>query len=650
MLLVDWPSTPSAVSAALVRILEGILRVPRVSFVPGPLMALLSSGRTSGLVLDASGGEDTRLSAVAWGRSVALTPALAQDQQAFVAQPLPLCTLRGGQRLKTRLRALLLRFARIVHHSTGGAGGKTIAKVPESLLTESVLDQLVSRVCLVAQLDADRPPSFTDNEPEVVPLEDETEEDYACRVLAHRYGPHASYPPSNRRAATAAVIPLASLQGWDDWVRARQSTPAPAPPPAAFHSSAGRTLPPTIAASLDGPVPPRMAGMGNFADISGGSGAGIPLRQARPEPGLPALPSAPGVPSGATGLRSLFTPSGHGSGAHWSASSQLLIPGWVRERAAEVLFEPPHGGLEDPEDPPIQWLVLDALRLLPIDLRAPLAQQILVVGGLAMLPNFTHRLAQEISWTLLHLPVTRPLSVASKTKTSRRLRRGMQAPPTGENEGGSSVAVTADSTARRPAHTSHRQPTPAPSRIEILYSPLKPLVNQVGVLNDWGPGQPFAPVHLGSSSSLVSGSTQEANQGKESPLDPSSSSPSLPATIPISTTTTKTTATATATATTASTATTATTNQAMTYSEGQIPVPPMPPSSAGSAPAFPANVLAWLGASLSGALQLHSRRSLSREEWDASVAAAREVASRLAQSTVEAPLLSEGAKVPGVGA
>lgn len=64
VLLLDWPATPSNVNSALVRVLEGILRVPSVSFVPAPLMALLSTGRTSGLVLDVSMAE-TRVSAVA---------------------------------------------------------------------------------------------------------------------------------------------------------------------------------------------------------------------------------------------------------------------------------------------------------------------------------------------------------------------------------------------------------------------------------------------------------------------------------------------------------------------------------------------------------------------------------------------------------
>ncbi|KAL8286464.1 hypothetical protein RQP46_004481 [Phenoliferia psychrophenolica] len=76
-------------------------------------------------------------------------------------------------------------------------------------------------------------------------------------------------------------------------------------------------------------------------------------------------------------IPSLSTPvavSGVGKG--W-----IQIPGWVRERAAEVLFEP---GTEDERS--LTEVILEALLRLPVDLRRPLASSILVVGGTAMLP------------------------------------------------------------------------------------------------------------------------------------------------------------------------------------------------------------------------------------------------------------------------
>ncbi|KAF5372771.1 hypothetical protein D9615_010125 [Tricholomella constricta] len=69
----------------------------------------------------------------------------------------------------------------------------------------------------------------------------------------------------------------------------------------------------------------------------------------------------------------------------------LIIPGWIRERAAEVLFE---GG--DVDESSIAEVILDSLLKVPVDLRKTLASSILVSGGTAMLPGFIPRLHAEI--------------------------------------------------------------------------------------------------------------------------------------------------------------------------------------------------------------------------------------------------------------
>ncbi|KII85085.1 hypothetical protein PLICRDRAFT_116486 [Plicaturopsis crispa FD-325 SS-3] len=69
----------------------------------------------------------------------------------------------------------------------------------------------------------------------------------------------------------------------------------------------------------------------------------------------------------------------------------LIIPGWIRERAAEVLFE---GG--DVDESSVAEVILDALLKVPVDLRKILASSILVVGGTSMLPGFIPRLHAEI--------------------------------------------------------------------------------------------------------------------------------------------------------------------------------------------------------------------------------------------------------------
>ncbi|KAH9928381.1 actin-domain-containing protein [Fomitopsis serialis] len=69
----------------------------------------------------------------------------------------------------------------------------------------------------------------------------------------------------------------------------------------------------------------------------------------------------------------------------------LIIPGWIRERGAEVLFE---GG--DVDESSMAEVILDSLLKVPVDLRKTLASTILVVGGTPMLPGFIPRLQAEL--------------------------------------------------------------------------------------------------------------------------------------------------------------------------------------------------------------------------------------------------------------
>ncbi|KAG1722571.1 actin family [Suillus lakei] len=80
----------------------------------------------------------------------------------------------------------------------------------------------------------------------------------------------------------------------------------------------------------------------------------------------------------------------------------LIIPGWIRERAAEVLFE---GG--DVDESSVAEVILDALLKVPLDLRKTLASSILITGGTAMLPGFIPRLHAEL------LRATAPLNTLS---------------------------------------------------------------------------------------------------------------------------------------------------------------------------------------------------------------------------------------------
>ncbi|KAJ7650101.1 fungal-specific actin related protein [Roridomyces roridus] len=86
----------------------------------------------------------------------------------------------------------------------------------------------------------------------------------------------------------------------------------------------------------------------------------------------------------------------------------LIIPGWIRERTAEVLFE---GG--DVDESSIAEVVLDALVKVPVDLRKTMASSILVAGGTSMLPGFIPRLQHELVRAVA--PPQAPLRQPSRT-------------------------------------------------------------------------------------------------------------------------------------------------------------------------------------------------------------------------------------------
>ncbi|KAK8849491.1 hypothetical protein IAR55_004825 [Kwoniella newhampshirensis] len=81
-------------------------------------------------------------------------------------------------------------------------------------------------------------------------------------------------------------------------------------------------------------------------------------------------------------------------------SATLIVPGWVRERAAEVLFADD----DDEEAESITHAILGCLLKLPIDLRTSLASSILITGGTASLPGLIPRLRIALLQRLLPRP------------------------------------------------------------------------------------------------------------------------------------------------------------------------------------------------------------------------------------------------------
>ncbi|KAF9223377.1 actin-like ATPase domain-containing protein [Gyrodon lividus] len=88
----------------------------------------------------------------------------------------------------------------------------------------------------------------------------------------------------------------------------------------------------------------------------------------------------------------------------------LIVPGWIRERAAEVLFE---GG--DVDESSVAEVILEALLKVPVDLRKTLVSSILTTGGTAMLPGFIPRLHAELL-RAIEPPTTLPREPARSGK------------------------------------------------------------------------------------------------------------------------------------------------------------------------------------------------------------------------------------------
>ncbi|ORZ32482.1 hypothetical protein BCR44DRAFT_1440310 [Catenaria anguillulae PL171] len=68
---------------------------------------------------------------------------------------------------------------------------------------------------------------------------------------------------------------------------------------------------------------------------------------------------------------------------------KLILPGWVRERAAEPLFD------GDADGRNVVTVLLDVLLSCPRDVRGAVARNVIVSGGTALLPGFFARVREQ---------------------------------------------------------------------------------------------------------------------------------------------------------------------------------------------------------------------------------------------------------------
>ncbi|WVO13751.1 hypothetical protein L204_101373 [Cryptococcus depauperatus] len=105
-------------------------------------------------------------------------------------------------------------------------------------------------------------------------------------------------------------------------------------------------------------------------------------------------------------LRKRYQPSSSASDMVFSVDSSghlqrghgtVIVPGWAREQAAEVLFDDD----DETEGESVPHAILNTLLKLPIDLRSELASSILIIGGVSSLPNLIPRLRTILLQSLL---------------------------------------------------------------------------------------------------------------------------------------------------------------------------------------------------------------------------------------------------------
>lgn len=281
-------------------------QVPSISFASSHLLALLAAGRVTGLVLDAGHLEATTLPVrTALYRSYCTQG--TNIYQIYSSRPLfphlstsPL----AGARLSSHLRALLLLFGTYhpppqnLNTNAPTPAASRATRVPQAILTDAVIEDLKARCCFVGgALDSDVRSAYP--------------------ATAYGTDSASDAPPSeSSRSESSYDHVSADPQG--------SSASQAGGPPSSDFSMISQS---TALSTLD-----RVAAVG--------------------ETPLQALASLYQRHSTATDLHIRVDPvqnTGTGRGT-------LVVPGWIRERAAEVLFE---GG--DVDESSVAEVILDSL-------------------------------------------------------------------------------------------------------------------------------------------------------------------------------------------------------------------------------------------------------------------------------------------------
>ncbi|GAA5847043.1 hypothetical protein JCM9279_002664 [Rhodotorula babjevae] len=283
--------------------------------------------------------------------------------------------------------------------------------------------------------------------------------------------------------------------------------PLPPPAPAAQRSARASTTVSGSAMSLDVDAPSSLA---EPSDPDAALVRHLEARYAATAPGT--TPVAFRVPSLS------LPPVAGGVGRGW-----VQVPGWVRERAAEVLWE--EGGVEDEggfgedEECGLAGVVLECLLKLPIDLRKPLASSILLVGGTASMPGFFPRFKASL---LSQLERSHPPSPPPSPPLPSSSSNPPEDDPMRTSTSPSDLAPPALSPAPDPeAIAKHRRQRARDLRLHTLrhsprWAPLAPLAPHLAILNHPSPSPSSTSASASASSSappLLASSLARAREG-----------------------------------------------------------------------------------------------------------------------------------------
>lgn len=266
VIVLESPLLPICIKQSIAKVLFQKLQVPSISFTPSHLLALLTIGQTTGLVIDCGHLEMTVLPVsnpiiISVRCSYGLKLNIRIMSQIYAARPLiPFTTASplAGRAMTTRLRKLLVDHGRFIAPSSLHRSIAPRTNIPQNMLTADVIEEIKTRICIVSP----------------VPVS----------------GDSSTNP----------------IELWQDF-------------------------------------------------------------------------------SAATDL--YYPMSTTNQGKTW-----LFVPGWVRERAAEVLFENDN---EDDQKSVVEAILVALYKAQP-DIRKPLISNVLLIGGTSMLPGFRTRLHQEL--------------------------------------------------------------------------------------------------------------------------------------------------------------------------------------------------------------------------------------------------------------